>query len=66
MAISLTKRAAEEVKKIMEAQSLSSETVLRAITYPALISAVRVFKAMNFNRSSLPTSDGWHVLASHD
>ena len=31
MAISLTKRAAEEVKKIMEAQSLAPETVLRTI-----------------------------------
>ena len=31
MAISLTKRAAEEVKKIMEAQSLAPETVLRTV-----------------------------------
>ena len=31
MAISLTKRAAEEVKKIMEAQSLAPETVLRTL-----------------------------------
>lgn len=31
MAISLTKRAAEEVKKIMEAQNLAPETVLRTI-----------------------------------
>lgn len=59
MAISLTKRAAKEVKKIMEAQNLSSETVLRAIIVGGGCSGMQY--TLGFDRSFNPEIDVKYV-----